>query len=56
MSIPKFTVDFCRKEAITLPEPEDTDLGGDIDIEQSLDFSHHATLFQQQTGYFLMVK
>ncbi|KAK9930269.1 hypothetical protein M0R45_027312 [Rubus argutus] len=44
----------AKKEAITLPEPEDTDLGGDIDIEQSLDFSHHATLFQQQTGYFLM--
>ncbi|PRQ20664.1 putative rad21/Rec8-like protein [Rosa chinensis] len=44
----------AKKEAITLPEAEhqDTDLVGDI--EQSLDFSHHATLFQQQTGYFLM--
>ncbi|XP_040368226.1 sister chromatid cohesion 1 protein 1-like [Rosa chinensis] len=44
----------AKKEAITLPEAEheDTDLVGDI--EQSLDFSHHATLFHQQTGYFLM--
>ncbi|XP_040365932.1 uncharacterized protein LOC112175703 [Rosa chinensis] len=43
-----------QKEAIIPPEAEheDTDLVGDI--EQSLDFSHHATLFQQQTGYFLM--
>ncbi|XP_062028433.1 sister chromatid cohesion 1 protein 1-like [Rosa rugosa] len=38
------------KEAITLPEAEHED----TDIEQSLDFSHHATLFQQQTGYLLM--
>ncbi|KAL6180093.1 hypothetical protein ACLB2K_046761 [Fragaria x ananassa] len=44
----------AKKEAITLPEHEETDVGGVIDIEQSLDFSHHATLFQQQTGYFLM--
>ncbi|KAL6184590.1 hypothetical protein ACLB2K_045991 [Fragaria x ananassa] len=44
----------AKKEAITLPEHEETDVGGVIDIEQFLDFSHHATLFQQQTGYFLM--
>ena len=44
---------FCRKEAVTLPENQDTDLG---DIEQSLNFSNGtATMGFQQTTYFAMV-
>lgn len=43
---------FCRKEAITLPENEDTE------IEGMLNFSHgrSASMQFQQTSYFAMVK
>lgn len=45
----------CRKEAVTLPENQETDVG---DIEHSLHFSSTtatATMGFQQTAYFAMV-
>jgi hypothetical protein len=45
----------CRKEAVTLPENEETDVG---DIEHSLHFSNttgSATMGFQKTAYFAMV-